>query len=137
MQEHSFKLGDGSLFETPAPGGRYTAFFEDDRETGYFYALDLSHSDDQILDAVLIYNVAEVTDREMDSTARIVWSPDGTKCALLINYYVHAVFDFSAQRGYCRTNFPNFPDQSKGGWDQSDHTWSDDAMQWLASVDQS
>ncbi len=61
----------------------------------------------------------------------ILWSGDGIKCALLINAYPHAAFDFEAKRGYCRTNFPNFPKTSAGCWDSSDHHWSDEAIAWL------
>ncbi len=132
MREHSFKPGDGSLLETTAPNGRFCAFFEDDGETGYFFAVDDWRLDNPILDAVHIYNKAQLTDRDETSVATIIWSPDSTKCALLINNYPHAVFDFSAQRGYCRTNFPNFPRQNVQGWDQSDHSWSDEAAAWLA-----
>jgi hypothetical protein len=85
-----------------------------------------------ILDAVHIYNVANVADRERPSTVCIVWSEEGTQCALLINAYPHAAFDFSAKRGYCRTNFPNFHHQAERGWSPSDHSWSDDAVAWLS-----
>jgi hypothetical protein len=105
--------------------------FQDDGETGYFYALDLTKSDDQIVDALHIYNVGSVTDRHLPSTLCIIWSEDGTKAALLINGYAHAVFDFSARRGFCRTNFPKFADRSPHGWQSSDHSWSDQAVAWL------
>jgi hypothetical protein len=60
-----------------------------------------------------------------------VWSEDGAKCALLINDYPHAAFDFAAKRGYCRTNFPNFPNKVERSWSESDHSWSDEAVVWL------
>ena len=78
-----------------------------------------------------IYDVKNVTDRDRVSTLSIVWADDGLKCALLINGYVHGVFDFSAKRGFCRTNFPNFPDRGDGSWPSSDHSWSEDAITWL------
>jgi len=100
-------------------------------DTGYCYAVDLNRPDNKILDSVHIYNVANVADRDRPSTLSIVWSEDGCKCALLINGYPHAAFDFAAKRGYCRTNFPNFPDEGEGGWSKSDHSWSADAVEWL------
>ncbi|MEP7277951.1 MAG: DUF2251 domain-containing protein [Bacteroidota bacterium] len=36
----------------------------------------------------------------------IIWSADWLRCALVINNYCHAVFDFAAQGGYCRNEFP-------------------------------
>jgi hypothetical protein len=131
MDGHTFQVGSDVFVAQDGPNGRYSAFFEDDGEAAYFYAVDLSRPDDTILDAVHIYNVANVVDRDRLSTLSIVWSEDGAKCALLINGYPHAAFDFAAQRGYCRTNFPNFPNEAQGIWRKSDHSWSDEAVAWL------
>jgi hypothetical protein len=131
MDEHTFQVGSDVFVAEDAPGGRYSAFFEDDGETGYFYAVDLGKPNNTILDAVHIYNVAKVLDRDRPSTLTIVWSEDGSKCALLINGHAHAAFDFAAKRGYCRTNFPNFANEAEGSWSKSDHGWSDDAVSWL------
>jgi hypothetical protein len=131
LSEQTFQVGSDFFVAEDAPDGRYGAFFEEDGETAYFYAVDLSRSDDAILDAVHIYNIANVVDRERPSTLSIVWSEDSTKCALLINGYPHAAFDFATERGYCRTNFPNFGNQTIGGWSKSGHRWSDDAVAWL------
>jgi hypothetical protein len=133
VDEQTFRVGAKVLLPSDAPGGRYSTFFEDDGETAYFYALDLTRSSDLIVDAVHIYNVASVVDRDRPSVVTIVWSADESKCALLINDYPHAVFDFTAKRGYCRTNFPNFPDSPEEGWRTSDHSWSDNAASWLTS----
>jgi hypothetical protein len=131
MHEQTFQVGMAVMVAKDSPNGPYSTFFEDDGETGYFYALDLRHSDPMILDAVHIYNVTNVADRDRPSTLSIVWSEDGSKCALSINGYPHAAFDFAAQRGYCRSNFPNFPNPTEGGWLQSNHRWSDEAVAWL------
>lgn len=131
--DQTFKPGDKTFAAKDAPGREYSTFFEDDGETGYFYALDLARSDNMILDAVQIYVVENVRDRDRPSSLSIVWSEDGLKCALLINSYPHAVFDFQSRRGFCRMNFPNFPDSTERGWLSSDHSWSDDAISWLES----
>jgi hypothetical protein len=135
MYEETFKPGDKTLFTIDAPTGPYGALFEDDGDTGYFYAFDLRRQKNRILDAVHIYNVANVVDRSRPSTLHIAWSDDGFKCALLINGYSHAAFDFVGKRGYCRTNFPNFPDTPENDWLMSDHSWSDDAVAWLPNED--
>ena len=59
-----------------------------------------------MLDAVHIYNVANVVDSDRESTAEIIWSSDGLKAALLINDVPHAVIDFAAECSYCKTGFP-------------------------------
>jgi hypothetical protein len=134
VAEQLFQPGDGAFAAEDSPKGQFSAFFEDDGEVGYFYAVDLTRSEDRILDAVHIYNVKDVVDRERPSTLSIFWSKDGLKCALLINGYPHGVFDFAARRGYCRTNFPNFTEQIPGKLPSSDHSWSDDAIAWLRSA---
>ena len=133
MNEQIFHVGSNFILEEGSPNGLCIVFFEDDGETGYFYAADDSEADNAILDAVHIYNVKNVVDRDQSSRFSIVWSEDSLKTALLINGYPHAAFDFSKRRGYCRTNFPNFPEKPESDWRSSDHSWSDDAVAWLYS----
>jgi hypothetical protein len=89
------------------------------------YALDTSRVDDPIVDAMHIYNASVVTDKHLPSKAQIVWSQDGLKAALLINRYPHAIFDFAAKRGYCRTGFP-VPAPDK--WTKFGHEWDENAL---------
>ena len=135
MAGETLTVGTPIIIPQDSPNGLYSAFFEDEGETGYFYAVDLSRSADPIVDAVHIYNVANVVDRDRPSQVKIVWSDDGMKCALLINEYVHAAFDFSLRRGYCRTNFPNFENPEDSGWIKADHAWSDNAVSWLGRTE--
>ena len=104
--QRQFFVGQPFTLEGVAPQGQFSAVFEDDGETGYFYALDRAIKNQPIQDAVHIYNVQSVTDRAQPSTAKIGWSADFRKAVLLINDYPHAVFDFEAQQGYCRSGFP-------------------------------
>jgi hypothetical protein len=62
MLERVFKPGGAVNFASDSPSHPHSAFFEDDRETGYFYAMDLTRSENMILDAVHIYNVANLSD---------------------------------------------------------------------------
>lgn len=84
----------------------FSGVFEDDGETGYFYAYDRSNPEEPILDAVQIYDGQSVRDRDRESEAEILWSSDGLKAGLLINAVLHAVINFQAGKAYCRTNFP-------------------------------
>ncbi|HEU0124184.1 MAG TPA: DUF2251 domain-containing protein [Bryobacteraceae bacterium] len=119
-------VGEGAMVISESAVEPLTSFFEDDGETGYFYALD-SREDEQILDALHIYNVESVVDRHRESEIEIIWSADALKSMLLINGQPHAVFDFSARRGYCRTGFPNFP-QSSSDWQRYRHEWDDSVV---------
>jgi hypothetical protein len=117
--------GQAVVIEGPSPIGALSVVFEDDGDTGYFYGLDFAKSENPIIDALHIYNVANVSDRDRPSTVEILWSADGLKACLLINGYAHAVFDFEAKRGYCRTGFP--PPDIK--WTSYSHGWEDSALE--------
>ena len=126
---HHFRPGEEVFIASDSSTGTYSTVFEDNGETGYFYAYDRQFN--SILDAVHIYNVSSVIDRHLNSVAEIVWSEDGLKSALLINRYPHAIFDFAAKRGYCRTNFPNVRPATHGRWKQSTHQWDDAVMRFF------
>jgi len=123
--EETLQVGTETFFESASPEGRYTVVFEDDGQTGYFYALDMDKEGNPIVEALHIYNVASVVDKDISSTLQIVWSADGLKSMLLINDYPHAVFDFEANRGYCRSGFPP-PNEE---WTQYDNEWDDSALE--------
>jgi hypothetical protein len=124
--EQEITIGQEISVFGEAPSGSFAAVFEDDGETGYFYALDNSINEQPIQDAVHIYNVQNVTDKDKPSLVKIGWSVDSTKVVLLINAYPHAIFDFSARQGYCRTGFP--PSPSDGLWSANGHSWVDSAV---------
>lgn len=124
VAEETIVVGQPVVIEGPAPDTNYAAVFEDDGETGYFYALDLGQKKQKIVDARHIYNVEQVTDRSLPSVVQIVWSADGLKTALIINDYPHAVVDFAIKRSYCRSGFP--PPSEK--WSAHDATWDDNAI---------
>lgn len=123
-------VGVAATVEGAAPNGPFIAVFEDDESTGYFYALDTSAEGNPIQDALHIYNVSNASDGQKPSVVTIGWSNDSKKVALLINGYLHAVFDFEAKRGYCRTGFP--PPAMLDGWSVQGHQWTEDAIQLFA-----
>lgn len=128
--EQEFLVGQPTVFEGLAPEGPYAAVFEDDEATGYFYALDTSNDGQPIQDALQIYNVENVTDREKPSVAKIGWSQDSKKVALLINGHPHAIFDFSSKQGFCRTGFPS--PSPNGPWGSQGHAWRESAIELFA-----
>jgi hypothetical protein len=125
--EQEFLVGAPIVLEGASPDGRFMAVFEDDGDTGYFYALDRGEAENPLKDAVHIYNAADVTDREHPACAVIGWSLDNKKVVLLINDYPHAIFDFEARQGYCRTGFP--PPNRNGDWSKEGHSWSESAIE--------
>jgi hypothetical protein len=58
---------------------------------------------------------------------QIVWSNDWMKCALVIDGFCHALFDFEAKGGYNINEFPP-PNQF---WTQGDRKLNDDMMRQL------
>lgn len=128
VAEQTFTVGEPTVVEGPSPGAGFVVVFEDDGHTGYLYGLDPGRDGNPIVDAMHIYNVANITDRDLPSVVRLAWSVDGLKAILLINDYPHAIFDFEARRGYCRTGFPP-PDPN---WAEFDHAWDDRAVDLFA-----
>lgn len=108
LKEQAFTVGEACLVESHASENNYAVVFEDDAETGYFYALETEPGSDaqRVLDAVHIYEVPDILPEHRPGTVALIWSRDWQKCALLINNYCHGIFDFSAHGGYCRNAFP-------------------------------
>lgn len=132
VAEETITVGTPTVVEGPSPSQPYGVVFEDDGDTAYLYGLDFTRTADAsggeanpIVDALHIYNVANVTDSAKPSVVQLVWSQDGLKAALLINRYPHAIFDFAAKRGYCRTGFP----PPSKHWSAEGHEWSDEAQE--------
>ena len=108
--------------------------FEDDGETGYFYAVDTDVEDgNPVQDALMVYAAADVTDADLQSTLEIGWSDDGLKALLLINDMPHAAFDFEQRQGWCLLELPEAA-LSKA-WSKGPRAWSEDveALVRLAS----
>lgn len=107
MQRQSFVAGQNTFIESFSPENNYGVVFEDDGETGYFYAIEKGpgNGEQRILDALHIYELADTTEKK-PSSLLIIWSKDWLKCALVIDDHCHAVFDFENHGGYNINEFP-------------------------------
>ncbi len=94
-----------TVVDSTAAGGEHSVVFEDDGATGYFYAVRPG-AELEILDALHVYDVANVADRRIPVKVQIVWDEAWTAALLLINGYGHALYDFQRAAGFCRTAFP-------------------------------
>jgi hypothetical protein len=109
--EEQFQVGqpepgaDNFLLSSTAANPELQVMFEDDGTTGYLYAVR-DAAEAEILDALHIYNVADVADRDEPVTAQIFWDEPQTTAVLIIGGYCHALYDFARQRGFCRNAFP-------------------------------
>ena len=103
-KEETILIGKECVIDSSVENSN-TVIFEDDGQTGYFYAVDREDGM-RILDALHIYNVQSVTDRDLPSTLKILWTEDLNQAFVTINDYFHAVFDFEKKAGYCRNGFP-------------------------------
>jgi hypothetical protein len=121
----TLKVGQPLVVDADSPVGRYATVFEDDGETGSFYAVDTDVEDgNPVQDALLVYVVADVLDAEETSTVEIGWSGDGLKALLLINDVPHAAFDFEKRQGWCVLGLPEAA-VSKA-WSKGARAWSED-----------
>ena len=100
------KIGDALVLQVDAPSRLVTVVFEDDGDTGYFYALaPTADGELELLDALHAYN-AEADLRGADVQLEIVWSADSRLAGLRINASLWALFDFAAETGWTRSEFP-------------------------------
>ena len=111
---HALRVGRPVVLDVPAPTPPFTAVFEDDGRTGYFYAMDESLEGPQIVDAMLVYDVEAFGEGEHALEATVAWSDDCTRVVLLLDGEPHATFDFRNRRGACRSAWP--PPESDTGW---------------------
>jgi hypothetical protein len=111
----TFTIGTDTYFTSIPEGYNHGVAFEDDLDTGYFYAFSTG-AEFVILDALHIYNVSDVVLRQTPCNLAVVWTEDNHIAALLINGYCHAIFDFNKRVGFCRNGFP----ENKGEWRQTD-----------------
>ena len=126
-EEQKFNVGQDTFIDSVADNGN-AVVFEDNEETGYFYAVDPVGTF-SILDALQIYNVANVIDKNEPSLVKILWNETESKAFLSINNYYHAVYDFGERVGLCRTGFPN----SNGSWTKNeDRKLTDELVKELA-----
>lgn len=104
MQEADIVPGEDAFVESFSPESRIGVVFEDDGDTAYFYAVEKDPQGGglKILDALHIYEGSELGKTNL----KIVWSRDWMKCALVLDGYCHAIFDFAAQGGYNINEFP-------------------------------
>jgi len=112
--ESTIRVGVDTIIEATAPDGQRGVVFEDDGNTGYFYARDFSQPDLLFIDALHVYDVAAVSDSDRPSVVKIIWTCDFMAAALLINQRPHVIFHFGERCGYAEKPFPE-PD-SNSGW---------------------
>ena len=108
LKEEAFVIGEDTFVESSASENNYAVVFEDDTETGYFYALEIDKNsgEQKILDALHIYESTTTPARGKAGSIKIIWSTDWQRCALILNNYCHAIFDFENHGGYNRDGFP-------------------------------
>jgi hypothetical protein len=110
--EQDLIVGKEEVFGSDTPDGSRGVVFEDDGETGYFYARDYTLNGD-VVDALHIYNVKGVIDRDKPSKLKIIWTRDFSAAALLINQIPQAVFNFAERCGYAESPWPDPTPKSK------------------------
>lgn len=123
----TIKVGEALAIQAPAEAPPYSVVFEDDSKTGFLYALDNSRKGTPIVDALHIYTVEDLADRDKPCLLEIIWSGDNKVAVLFLNRRPHAAFDFGARRGTCRTGFP----PPMGDWTKLDHAWDESVVDKL------
>ena len=129
--EAKIRAGHCESVESRSPFELFLTVFEDDGETGYFYALDLTREHGRkIVDALQIYTVKEEFGDVNESVVRIIWSPDGVKSGLELNGTLQAVFDFGEKVGCSLSGFPAPPSD---GWRRAPGQTADQIASFFSS----
>ena len=76
-KEDEFFIGQDTFVDSVSPTLPNSVVFEDNAETGYSYALSTVPSQ-QVLDALHIYDVGKVIDKDKKCRIQIAWTKDGT-----------------------------------------------------------
>ena len=121
-----YKVGEETFLQSISPviATHFAVVLEDDGETGYAYAYTIKDGEPTILDALHIYNVEDVADKEKPCQLDFIWSDDGLVAFIGINKYTHVIFDFENQAGYSRNGFP----ESNGTWAKNSNRELTDEM---------
>jgi hypothetical protein len=129
MQEQKWTPGEDLFIESFASEGRYGVVFEDDGEAAYLYAVEKDENGGglSILDALHIYEKRENEEVGEAKPLLIIWARDWMKCALVIDGYCHAIFDFEAHGGYNINEFPPPNDI----WTKGDRKLTDELIRSL------
>jgi hypothetical protein len=116
--------GTATVLESVSQVEAAAVVFEDDGESGYFYAREGPST--AICDALSVYTVAGIRDRTRVRVVQIGWSPSGRQAVLILDGQAQAVFDFERKKGWCRTAFPPAP--GNGTWSVDGHAWEDSCL---------
>ena len=122
-EDIELQIGEKRVVEAPSPNTQFVVAFEDDGETGYFYACEKG-APTFIQNAMHIYNCAQ-SKHMAPMGLDIFWSSSGQVAALFIERVAHGVFDFSSKTGWCRSGFP----APTSGW--NGHEWNDSCLELL------
>lgn len=107
------------VYQVMFPDSEFGVVFEDDGNTGYFYATNASAT--RIYDALHIYDCGDTLRIDEGTSAFVVWQPALEKAGLFIRDHFHAVFDFRNRKGYCRSGFPTPLAEWKVSHDWEEH----------------
>jgi hypothetical protein len=120
------RIGEQLVMQLDAPSREVTVVFEDDGDTGYFYALAPTASGElELLDALHVYN-AEADLRGADVRLELLWSEDSARAGLRLNAALWAVFDFVRETGWTRSNFP--PPAGRWRMSEARPDWDDSLL---------
>jgi hypothetical protein len=130
MDSLTFTPGRAFL-SSNSPAVPWTAVFEDEGPAGYLYACDRSQEtqENSIMDAMLIYTGSALEDRTRERIASVQWSRSGQQCVFYLDGTPQAFIDFATHTSFCRSNFPNYLEESGDRWRKHSHAWDDAALQ--------
>ncbi len=122
---HPFTFEHSGPYSKSFEGSGFGVVFEDDGETGYFYATDEKHA--TIFDALHLYNPRDPNRLKAGEKGLIVWNGAYLRAGLFYHERFQAVIDFKNKVSCCRTGFP----AKVGSWSLSNHQWKEELTEGL------
>ena len=114
-----------AVYATPFESTGFGVIFQDDGDTGYFFATDESQVD--ILDTLIVYRAGDDDRLNEGEAAYVVYSADAQRAGLYYHGEFQAVFDFRQKTGCCRRGEPD----PVGDWCTSGHAWDPEMVKEL------
>ena len=108
LKSEKISIGEPIVIQSTAPENQYMVVFEDDGETGYFYAAEHDKQGEVTVvhDMLFIYDVESVAIAARKVSLSIVWSRNWLGCGLILDDVCHALVDFENHAGYNLAAFP-------------------------------
>src|SRR5687768_4983642 len=100
LKNEEIKPGEGCFIQSESAEHAFVVVFEDDNETGYFYAAEKDATGSlSILDMLFVYDAQQVSAKEKKAKLSILWLTNCRRFALIFINTAILFFNFKTKEG--------------------------------------